>query len=137
VIVTSPSSYEYLTIRPFRSYLPLLDGGPHDISMCFSLLNRASDEIKVDKIKSESGFMYELFCRIFSVFHRKDKATYDGTFHFKGRAVPTSLVSPLEELITVFSNHTVTGKTDWRFDPFLLLETSRILDIASLIIATH
>jgi predicted dehydrogenase len=141
---------------PFRDYSPLFDWGPHDISMALSLFSRAPDKIEINEVRSESGSMYELLLsfnpsfaslrfgnglkekqRNFSVFHGEDKATYDGAFYFKGRAVPTSLVSPLEELVTVFSNYIVTGKTDWRFDPFLSLETSRILDIASLIIATH
>jgi predicted dehydrogenase len=154
----SPKSINSLAggFGPFRSYSPLLDWGPHDISMCLSLFNRAPDEVKVDKIESESGFMYELFlsfspsfanlkfgnglkdkCRIFSVFHEEDEAIYDGNFRFKGRTVPTSSISPLEELLTVFSNYITTGKTDWRFDPFLSLETARILDAASFITATH
>lgn len=141
---------------PFRDYSPLLDWGPHDISMALSLFNRAPDEIKANKIESGSGFMYELSLsfnpsfanlkfgnglknkhRAFSVFHEENEAVYDGNFYFKGKTVPTSPISPLEELLTVFSTYILTGKTDWRFDPFLSLETARILEIASSITSTH
>ena len=147
----SPKSVNSLAggFGPFRSYSPLFDWGPHDISMCLSLFNRAPDEIRINEIKSGSGFMYELFLsfgssfanlkfgnglkdkhRVFSVFHEENEAIYDGTFCFKGRTVPTSSISPLEELLIVFSTYILTGKTDWRFDPFLSLETARILDTA-------
>lgn len=154
----SPKSINSLAggFGPFRDYSPLLDWGPHDISMALSLFNRAPDEIRANEIKSESGSIYELSLsfnpssvnlkfgnglknkhRVFSISHGEDEAVYDGSFRFKGKIVSTSSISPLEELLTVFSVYILTGRTDWRFDPFLSLETARILEIASSIISTH
>ena len=141
---------------PFRSYSPLLDWGPHDVSMCLSLFSEPPEDVFAERVESGAGYLYELTLtfgdstatlkfgnglekkvRNFSVSSGKDKAVYDGTFTFRGKPVPIAPTTPLEEMVLSFVSCVAEGKTDWRYEPSLALRTASVLDKAATLISTR
>ncbi len=138
---------------PIRDYPSLWDWGPHDVSMCLSLFGRAPDDVEAVRHECGPGVVDVLSLgfgssravlrfgngmdrriRRFSVSSVDGEAHYDDSggaqLTFLGAPAVVSAASPLKVMLDSFVLAVETGRVDWRYDPWLILETAKILDLA-------
>jgi predicted dehydrogenase len=143
---------------PFRDYSSLWDWGPHDVSMCLSVMGRAPDDVEAVRHVHDDGGTVDIVSlgfqgsradltfgnglpkkvRAFSVSPKRGlSVTYsdgptpallssDGGFtSFRGGPSPLKVM--LDSFYSVVSG---SASPDWRYEPWIALETARILDLA-------
>jgi len=137
---------------PFRDYPSLWDWGPHDVSMCLSLFGRPPDDVEAVRYTGGPGVVDVLSLgfgasravlrfgngmdrkvRLFSVTSQDGDAVYEdppGSLTLLGAPVPLQPISPLKSMLESFVSAVDGGPTDWRYDPWLVLETAKVLDLA-------
>jgi predicted dehydrogenase len=134
---------------PFRNYSPLLDYGPHDLSMCLSLFNNPPNSVSVsedaegiytiklkfDNSKAEIAIgngMSKKY-RYFEVLsHDGQSMSYDDLVPYdklkrNGQSHSILVNNYLFDVIKTFIEYIETGAKDWRFNHRLNLEIMRIL----------
>jgi predicted dehydrogenase len=139
-------------VGPIRDYPSLWDWGPHDVSMCLSLFGRAPDDVEAVRHECGPGVVDVLSLgfggsravlrfgngmdkkvRRFSVSSADGEASYDdagGTpLTFLGAPAVVPHASPLKVMLDSFVTAVETGRVDWRYDPWLILETAKVLDL--------
>lgn len=131
---------------PFRGYSPLIDWGPHDMSMILSIFQSYPDEIEIKEFKSMGGFIYDIKLkfgestthsvvgngmsekrRSFSAFDGDINVEYNGGLLIDGKLQDIPKSDPLKELISTFLSYLNHGITDWRFNPSLNRDVMKIL----------
>lgn len=137
---------------PYRDYPSLWDWGPHDVSMCLALFGKAPDDLEAIRYSGEPGAVDVLSLgfggssavlrfgsgmpervRRFEVTSQDGDASYGGahgSLSFLGSPVSVPGDQPLKSMLDSFVSVVLGGQKDWRYDPWLALETSRILDLA-------
>lgn len=119
--------------------------------MCLSLFGRAPDDVEAVRHECGPGVVDVLSLgfgesravlrfgngmdrrvRRFSVSSVDGEAHYDdgATFTFLGAPASVSPASPLKVMLDSFVTAVTTGRVDWRYDPWLVLETAKVLDLA-------
>lgn len=140
-------------VGPIRDYPSLWDWGPHDVSMCLALFGKAPDDIEAVRHECGPGVVDVLSLgfgesravlrfgngmdrkiRRFGVSSADGEALYEdaggGTLSFLGSPVSLSQATPLKTMLDSFVAAVNGGPTDWRYDPWLVLETAKVLDLA-------
>ncbi len=131
---------------PFRDYPSLWDWGPHDVSMCLSLFDRAPDDVEAVRHDDGTGngvvdiltlgfadsravlrFGNGMGAKVrrFEVLRGGDELVYDDSPGSIDMSPP-----PLQVMLESFVSVVDGGPRDWRWDPSLTLETARVLDLA-------
>ncbi len=145
---------------PYRDYPSLFDWGPHDVSMCLSLFGRAPDDLEAVRHEGAGpgtvdvlslgfrdsravlrfGSGMDVRVRRFSV-RGTSVASYDDTsgarLTVSGSDLALPSVSPLQAMLDSFVSVVRGGPQDWRYEPWLALETSRVLDLADHVTSTR
>jgi predicted dehydrogenase len=143
---------------PFRDYPSLWDWGPHDVSMCLALFGKPPDDVEAVRYNHSPGVVDVLSLgfgesravlrfgngmaskvRRFSVSSPDGDASYDDTsgpvLTFLGSPSSLPSVAPLKAILDSFVAAVEGGPTDWRYDPWLALETAKVLDLADHVIS--
>jgi len=138
---------------PFRDYSPLLDYGPHDISMCLSIFQSYPHTMSVDRHGDggNSGYTFNIKLttgsaeatielgngmfrkkRRFEVSDMYNNAVYDDLSADKlvvnGMPYVVSSTSPLDVVVRMFVQHIEHKMSDWRFNPKLNVNVMRIIE---------
>lgn len=143
---------------PFRNYSALYDWGPHDLSMCLSLFMSDPSDMEASRVASGRGEMFDVFLgfgeayanlrfgnglgaktKVMTVSSPDGEAVYDGsaqTLEFRGKTISFSATTPLREALLVFRK-LARGEQDWRADPWVSIETARLLDDAKSLTSTR
>ncbi len=144
---------------PIRDYPSLWDWGPHDVSMCLSLFGRPPDDVEAVRYAGGPGEVDVLSLgfgesravlrfgngmdekvRRFGVSSADGEALYEdppGSLTLLGGLVPLPPVSPLRAMLDSFVAAVEGVPVDWRYEPWLALETARVLDLADHVTSTR
>lgn len=142
---------------PARDYSPLLDWGPHEVSMALSLYGPA--DVSVDCcgfLELNEGVLYDMTLsdgdrhssHMFGTGYRQrvkrfTATTPDGEFAYERQPDGTSAAvvrqgrsvyrsdRPLTAAVRSFISVVRGAESDWRYDPALSLRTARLLDEAA------
>jgi len=137
-------------LGPHRNYSALWDYGPHDVAMFLGLTRhgRIDDDLKADRtggafrILLGEGRRTGFLCvwndaapktRRFTVLRHPDIIVYDDRdpggclLRHNGRPIPVEPERPLTRAVRAFADACRGKSRDWRFDPFLGVEVTRIL----------
>jgi predicted dehydrogenase len=154
-VLSSGGSY-----GPERSYSALWDYGPHDVAMFLGLAdNDRLGEVVADRLGGhyqvavvageKRGFLRvwndapkSRFLAAVCAHGRHDMIVYDdlmapGLKLSQGaRAIAVSPERPLTRAVRMFARAVSHGESDWRFDPALAIEVTKILALAEQSAAT-
>lgn len=125
---------------PIRSYSSLWDYGCHDLSMILDLSNQIPNDIKIEKIITETGELFNIKLQ-FKTFEteslvgngglkpiRKFKIISDGLILiYDDNLRPSNHVAPLTNALNVFID-SISNKYDYRLGLDLSLKIIKILD---------
>lgn len=143
---------------PFRKYSSLWDWGPHDVSMCLSLFDQPPNQHLTTAVRytADSGGVVDVVNLVFGsdttatlkfgnglrkkVRHFTVKFESHGgeivyedcsftPLRVNGIAVGVEREPPLQNVVEAFVKGIQTGETDWRWSPYLVEETARILTL--------
>jgi predicted dehydrogenase len=134
---------------PVREYSALWDYGAHDVAMFLGLTKtRRAFRVRADRhggiyrvtmISGDHAGLARVWCdgppktRVLSVLRGAEMLVYDdldpqgGKLRHDGRQVPISPEKPLTRALRAFVSVVRGGPQDWRFDPYLGVEVTRIL----------
>lgn len=139
---------------PVRDYSALWDYGPHDVAMFLGLAPGA-DALRVTPIsRTEHDFNFRIDAgdrrgfvtvsnndrkrrSLMATSNRGEVLVYDDTrppdekLCWNGVPVRETYEAPLTRAVRAFAEAIRTGEADWRFDPNLSVDVTRILESAS------
>jgi predicted dehydrogenase len=137
---------------PVRDYSALWDYGPHDVAMFLGLAqskpvshvnaDRVGGEYRISLRAGDATGLIRVWndaekMRILSVLGPRDQlVTYDDAdpasskLMFDGVPIPVADERPLTRAVGAFARAVRTGQTDWRFDPILAVEVTKVLALA-------
>lgn len=146
-------------VGPFRDYPSLWDWGSHDVSMCLALFGKAPDDLEAIRHTAGPGTVDVLSLgfggssailrfgsgmsgrvRRFEVSSQDGDAVYGddpGSLSFLGAPVSQPGGPPLKAMLDSFVSVVQGGPRDWRYDPWLALETAKVLDLADHVTSTR
>jgi hypothetical protein len=136
---------------PYREYSALFDYGPHDLSMCLSLLDNYPNSVEILRGESKDGEIYTIQLkqgdhravltvgngmarkeRQFRVTSGSHQAVYNDLIENKlaldGMVCPIDTTPPLTRALFVFAEYIRTKKVDWRFDHLMNQDVMSILE---------